>query len=75
MNACESQKIKKRYERMFFWKKNMNTCIEIFNEDCPVDYLPNTKDRRDTTNALCEASLSLMSTRSLEYCHIKLKFS
>ena len=55
---------------MFFWKKNMNTCIEIFNEDCLVDYLPNTKDRRDTTNALCEASLSLMSTRSLEYCHI-----
>ena len=69
MNACESQK-KKGMNACFSRKKNMNTCIEIFNEDCPVDYLPNTKDRRDTTNALCEASLSLMSTRSLEYCRI-----
>ena len=25
-------------------KKIMNTCIEIFNKDCPVDYLPNIRE-------------------------------
>jgi len=66
MNACESQKIKKRYERMFFWKKNMNTCIEIFNEDCPVDYLPNTRDRIETQPMHYAKLLSLSLSCPLE---------
>ena len=51
MNACFSREREKKKK-----KHNMNKCIEIFNEDCPIDYLPNTRDRIETQPML---SLSL----------------
>ena len=42
---CFKERCIKKYERNFSRKKiYMNTCIEIFNEDCPIDYLSNTRE-------------------------------